>query len=124
MGVVQRVLLRCDSNVDQFQYQRILSDALPQIYSTRYFFQQDRASCHTARTTKAYLENKMIRMLPNWLPQSPDISIIGNVWNSVKQLIANRDISTCEQLWTAVKEEWDHLSNDFITNLYESLQKT
>ena len=65
----------------------------------------------------------MIRMLPNWPPQSPDISIIENVWNSVKQLIANRDISTCEQLWTAVKEEWDHLSNNFITNLYESLPK-
>ena len=73
--------------------------------------------------TKAYLENKMVRMLPNWPPQSPDISIIENVLNSVKQLIANRDISTCEQLWTAVKEEWDHLSKDFTTNLYESLPK-
>ena len=41
----------------------------------------------------------------------------------MKQLIANNDISTCEQLWTAVKEEWDHLSNDFITNLYETLPK-
>ena len=65
----------------------------------------------------------MIRMLPNWPPQILDISIIENVWNSVKQLIANRDISTCEQLWTAVKEEWDHLSNDFISNFYESLPK-
>ena len=50
-------LLLCSSNVDSNRYQTILDQALPEMYASRRLFQQDGASCHTSRSTAAYLKD-------------------------------------------------------------------
>ena len=117
----RRVLLRCNKNVDQWYYQSLLNQGLPSIYTTRYFFQHDGASSHTARTTTEYLTEKTIRVLPEWPSQSPDISIIENLWNILKVNVKKRNAQTIEQLWSFCEEEWNAIPNDVISRLFESL---
>ena len=40
-----------------------------------YYFQEDNVPCHTAKTTKRFIEEKQIRRLP-WPASSPDLNPI------------------------------------------------
>lgn len=59
----KRVLLRCTRNVDQHYYQELLSKGLSDVYNTRFIFQQDGATSHTAKTTKEFLVQEGVRCL-------------------------------------------------------------
>ena len=59
----KRCLIRVAKNVDSNEYQQILTAALSQVYSSRFFFQQDGASAHTSVSTMNYFVEKQIRML-------------------------------------------------------------
>ena len=93
----KRVLHKCDESVDQYYYQEILNQKLPSIYTTRCFFQQDGATCHTARSTTEYFVNKQVRLLPSWPSQSPDLSIIENLRNLIKEKVRQRNPSDVDQ---------------------------
>ena len=73
------VIHKCDQNVNQYYYQAILDQHLPNIYTTRYIFQQDGAPCHTARSTMEYFEKKQVHLMAAWPSQSPDLSIKENL---------------------------------------------
>ena len=120
-GDGKRVLLIYEENVDQHYYKQILDTKLPQIYTSRHLFQQDGATCHTARSTMAYLRNKAIRCLQSWPSQSPDLSPIENVWDLVKGKVAVRNPTNIEQLWTYFKEEFEMIPDASIKKLYETM---
>ena len=109
--------------MDQWYYQSLLNRGPSSIYTTRCFFQHDGASSHTARTTTDYLTKKIIRVLTEWPPQSPDISIIENLWNTLKLNVKKRNAQTIEQLWSFCQEEWNAIPNDAISRLFESLPR-
>src|SRR5258705_7468020 len=74
-------------NVNAFKYQDILRmRLLPSIDTLRplrdVIFQQDGATCHTAKTTKRWLAEHQIETLP-WPSNSPDLSPIENVWGII-----------------------------------------
>ena len=117
----KRVLLRCSENVNQQYYQVLLGNALPRIYNTRYVFQQDGATCHTAKSTSQYLVSKNIRCLPWWPAQSPDLSPIENLWDIVKERTANRSPVNIDQLWQFFCEEWEKIPNSTISKLFHSM---
>ena len=52
----KRILAFCDQNGNQHFYQQLLRKNLSSIYSTRYFFQQDGATAHTAASTIDFLQ--------------------------------------------------------------------
>ena len=68
--------------MDSNCYQTILDETLPEMYTSRRLFQQDGASYHTSISTTAYLRSKSIRMLSHWSAQSPDLSVIENLWDT------------------------------------------
>ena len=116
-----RVLLCCKRSVDQYHYQELLDEGLQQIYNSRYKFQHDGASCHTAHSTKLYLERKAIRMLNPWPAQSADLSPIENLWDMLKEKVHRRGANNIEELWKHCKEEWDSLPTETIEKLYDSM---
>lgn len=119
-----KTLVRCLKSVDQTEYQRILDEGLPRVYSSRFKFQQDGASCHTARSTSEYLTRKEIRMLPfKWPPQSPDLSLIENVWDNLKERVLLRKPNNLDDLWQCCLQEWSKITLQDIQNLYESMPR-
>ena len=61
-------LIRVVKNVGSNEYKSILTATLPQVYSIRFFFQQDGASAYTSFSTMNYFVEKQIQMLPNFPP--------------------------------------------------------
>lgn len=122
-GDGNRVLVRCKKNVDSSEYQRVLNDALPHIYSPGNVLQQDGAPAHTSSSTARYFEENNIRVLRPWPAQSPDLSVIENVWEILKEKIFHRKPRTLDDLWEVAVEEWNSITREQIRSLYDSIPR-
>lgn len=119
----KRMLIKCENSIDSDEYQRVLNNALPYLYNTRYLLQQDGARCHTSHSTTHFLTNKCVRMLQPWPPQSPDLNIIEGIWAILKENVKKRCPLSREDLWNVTKEEFDAIPNEIIQNLFNSLPR-
>lgn len=91
-----------------------------------YLFQHDRSPVHKARAVGALLERCAVRQLP-WPPNGADLNPIENIWGIMKKKLSSRRMcgGTADQLWHAVKEEWEALrgSPEIVTALYDSMPR-
>ena len=69
-----------------------------------------------------WLKNEKINVL-NWVPQSPDLNPIENLWCSLKQKIAARKPSNLLELKRHTKEEWENFDPSICKKLVESMPK-
>ncbi|CAK5283014.1 unnamed protein product [Mycena citricolor] len=108
---------------DQYQKQvlkKVVEGALEEVKAQRggrgkIEFQQDGASCHTAKSTKGWLESHKIPLFPH--PAcSPDVSPIEPVWHELKKRVrAHRPPpSSFEALKAVILEEWEKMPIDDI----------
>jgi hypothetical protein len=81
-------------------------------------FQQDGASCHTAKKTKKAIEQQM--PLVPWPANSPDLSVIEDVSGIMKTKVAERAPKDMPMLKTALIQEWDAIPQETIDRLIES----
>lgn len=117
----KRFLKRVVGPVDSIAYQAVLDEALPALYSPRYLWQQDGATCHTSASTMNYLQHKAIRVVKDWPAQSADLSPIENLWNDLKEKVMNRKPANIEDIWRFAEEEFYLLPSSYISNLYSSM---
>ncbi|CAK5268529.1 unnamed protein product [Mycena citricolor] len=70
--------------------------------------QQDGASCHTAKSTKQWLERHKIPLFPH-PASSPDITPIEPIWHELKKRVRahNPRPTSFETLKQAILEEWE-----------------
>jgi len=115
--------------VNASAYIKILQEyAIPAIeilYPNKdYFFQEDNAPCHTAKTTRKFIEEKQIRRLP-WPASSPDLNPIEHLWDEVERRIRARKPapSNLRQLNTYVQEAWKEIPAEIYCNLIESMPR-
>jgi hypothetical protein len=80
------------------------------------FFQQDGAPAHRAKSTTKLLGDR-IPLIPDWPPNSPDLSPIENVWGILKIRLAAREPKNVAGLRATLLEEWDNLEQDIIDRL-------
>jgi transposase len=85
-------------------------------------FQQDGASCHTAKLTRAFLSTTGLTVLP-WPANSPDLNPIENIWAILKQNVEKRAAKTKSDLIIVVQEEWDRLSMETIKKTIDTMEK-
>ena len=74
----------------------------------------DGATCHTSKSTTFFLQQRGIRVLPNWPSQSPDLNLIENIWQTLKAKVALRKSTTLNKLWEVTQQEWDKIPSEFI----------
>lgn len=104
-------LVPCFGTVDQHKYIEILKNhLLPQIpnhfrRSQKWIFQQDNATCHTAKSVKEFMKQKKIRLL-DWPGNAPDFAPIENVWTVWKDEVAKIQPRTKQQLIEVAKNVW------------------
>jgi hypothetical protein len=65
---------------------------------------------------------KKIRLILNWRPNSPDLSVTENVWGILKLRIAARGPKTVEKFTKIPQEEWDNLKMSVINGLFLSMR--
>ena len=89
---------------------------------TEWIFQQDNDPKHTARDTDHWLEQKGVNRM-EWPPQSPDLNPIENLWSILDHNLKNRKVNTEEELYNALLDGWNNLSDDIITNLINTMHR-
>jgi len=85
-------IVRIEGNLNKELYCEILQDDVLGTFHDlhldfhNYYFQQDNDPKHTAKLVQAWFRENDIDLLP-WPPNSPDISIIENLWDHLDRRI-------------------------------------
>ena len=125
-----------DGKVDSKVYCACLNDALlPGLYekdylalkkSTKYVFMQDGASCHTAATTYAWLQEHLPEHIHHhakgeWPASSPDLNPIERLWAILQDRVIEKRAYSYDRLVEVVLDEWWRLEQDTIRKLYDTM---
>ena len=90
--------------------------------SKNYYFQQDGASAHTAKSVQAYFEGKKIRVLP-WCARSPDLNPIENIWAWMDRKTLDTKVTSVEHLKEVLAATWESIPRELCMKLVESMSK-
>jgi hypothetical protein len=88
--------------------------------------QQDGDSKHTSNLVQHYLRDNTPRYTNKneWPPNSPDLSIIENVWSVMDTELRKKNIRTAAGLKRAIRRIWnDKITQSYIQTLYDSLPR-
>lgn len=114
-----------DGTVNAPKYQNILETnllvSIPILSPDgNFIFQQDGASCHTAKTTKKWLQDNHISVL-DWPSSSPDLNIIETVWHKMKQQLRNDPQRNISDLRVKLQHIWDSFTAEDCQKLVETM---
>ena len=87
-----------------------------------YFYQQDGATCHTAKSVARWFEANNVDILP-WCPRSPDLNPIENLWSWMDSKIDRENISNLSQLKDQLHRVWLSIPTRLCEKLIESMPK-
>ena len=124
-GVGDLVVLPKNTTVNKVVYFELLNDHLEDCFlkTQAQTFQQDGASCHTARDVTQWLDDCGIEWINDWPGNSPDISPIENLWAIIKGKLRSRDISTLPKLEAELKKCWKEFKPVVLQNLADSVPR-
>jgi hypothetical protein len=126
-------LIFVKEKINSLVYQDVLSKGLlPTIqenylgeeYLQEIIFQQDLAPPHNSKSTKNWLTEQKLNVLP-WPANSPDLNPIENVWQKMKFVInrSNPRPKNKNELMDLITKVWDEFSLGDCRNLIESMPK-
>lgn len=121
-------LLRCPDRMNSTEYQNeILTPSLnfirhrnPSLRDS-IVYMQDGASCHTSRSTEAYLQAHRVNVLAPWPANSPDLNPVEHCWSWLAGRLVGQRFTNSDQLWDALQREWDQRPQTLIPKLYGSM---
>lgn len=123
-------LAEIEGIMDQNLYLEILKGELVdtieyyEMDESKMIFMQDNDPKHKAKKVMEYLEEQDYSIL-TWPPQSPDLNPIENCWSFLKSKLYafDKPANGLLELWDRVQDEWEKISTDYVTKLYESMPK-
>ena len=85
--------------------------------------QEDNAPCHKSKASKLYKEENGIHTL-DWVPYSPDLNPIENLFAMLKKKIAKKMKSNKSELIQSIRQVWQsEISQEYCKNLIESMKR-
>ena len=120
-------LMRCDSPMNSRSYiAKVLTPNLSFIrpHTSRrgqsVLFQQDNASCHVSKVTKAWLTAHRVKLLEPWPALSPDLNIVEHCWSLLSKNMVGKSFSTADSLWEGIQAAWFAVPATYVKGLYAS----
>lgn len=116
------------NKMNSIMYQDMLGDNLlpiaPLITSGDWTFQQDNASVHVSKSTKAWLEANQVKCL-EWPARSPDLNVIENLWGILARNVYKngRQFNSKLELMNAIKNCWNNIDASTLCGLIDSMNK-
>ena len=83
--------------------------------------QQDKATCHTAKSTKAWLERHEVAVVEEWPTKGDDINPIENLWAILDERLESKKFTTEEGMKKAILKLWDEVDLSLLHNLIDSI---
>lgn len=85
-------------------------------------FQHDNARPHAARTTRDFLAEEDVNVMP-WEPYSPDLNPIEHLWDELGRRVNARHPTSRASLICVLREEWDAIPQQQIRRLVQSMRR-
>lgn len=83
-------------------------------------FQQDGATCHTAKTVKRWFEAERVELL-EWPANSPDLNPIESIWVEIDKKLAQNPPNSMAELEEALQRYWCEISRQDVLSYIESM---
>ena len=84
--------------------------------------QQDGAPCHKAKSVTKWLHDHNITLLGPWPGNSPDLNVIENWWNVVKNKVAQQRPKSAADLKEKIQRVWEEsISSEYCMALVKSM---
>ena len=83
-------------------------------------FMHDVAPCHQSKIVKQFLTENHIKIL-NWPGNSPDLSLIENLWFKMKNLVSQKNPGSSSELGKVIKEVWVKEISEYCESLIFSM---
>jgi transposase len=83
--------------------------------------QQDKATCHTAKSTQEWLESHGVDVVEEWPTKGDDINPIENLWAILDDKLATKKFRTKKGMTKAIRQIWDEVDLPLLRNLIQSV---
>ena len=83
--------------------------------------QQDKASCHTAKSTTRFLEEKGIAVVEGWPTKGDDINPMENLWAILDERLEKKKFTTKQGMKKAVTAIWKDIDEELLNKLIQSI---
>jgi len=124
-SVGKLVVLPKNVTVSKERYLELLADHLEDCFKIcrSEVYQQDGAPAHTAKLVTGWLDFVGIEYIKDWPGNSPDLSLIENLWALMKAQLRKHDTSSVPKLVAALQDIWGNFSPSTLQNLALSVPR-
>jgi transposase len=83
--------------------------------------QQDKASCHTAKSTTGWLKQHEVEVVEGWPTKGDDINPMENLWAILDERLESKKFTTEKGMKKAIRQLWDEVDLSLLHNLIHSI---
>jgi hypothetical protein len=119
----------CRGRMNAIGYQQLLENVNliengSLIAGENFIFQHDNAPPHSAHSTFNWFQEKNINLM-QWPALSPDLNPMENMWGILSHRVYQngKQYDSVVALERSIREEWDNINFNIITDLIESMEK-
>jgi hypothetical protein len=114
-----------EGTLDAAGYQGVLQQTLlpaaNEMFQGEWELQQDKATAHTAASTRAFLQQQDIAVVDGWPTKGDDISPIENLWAILDDRLEDKKYTTKAGMKRSVSQIWNEVDQSLLDKLVESV---